>query len=200
MEVNKSSGNLLFPIFLKVDQLHILIVGGGNVGQEKLEALLKNNPAATVTLVGSTIKDEIKAMAKEHPSVILLERPFQMEDLDGVEILILATEVNATNVEIRELAKERGILTNVADTPHLCDFYLGSTVKKGNLKIGISTNGLSPTFSKRFRELLEDALPEDIDELLHNLQSFRNLLKGDFQHKVKELNALTSNLVVNKNK
>lgn len=200
MELNKSNGNLLFPIFLKVDQLHILIVGGGNVGQEKLEALLKNNPEATVTLVGTTIKDEIKGLANDHPSVILIERAFQIEDLDGVEVLILATEVNETNVEIRELAKERGILTNVADTPHLCDFYLGSTVKKGNLKIGISTNGLSPTFSKRFRELLEEALPEDIDELLHNLQNFRDLLKGDFQHKVKELNALTSNLVANKNK
>ena len=191
----EEKGNLLFPIFLKVDQIDILVVGGGNVGLEKLEALLKNNPRAKVTLVGTQIKKELKDLAASHPSVILIERPFEPSDLEGRELLLLATDSPETNAEIRELAKERGLLTNVADTPNLCDFYLGSTVKKGNLKIGISTNGQSPTFSKRFRELLEETLPEDIDELLDNLQQVRNMLQGDFQYKVKKLNEYTASLV-----
>lgn len=191
--VNK--GNQLFPVFLKIHQLDILIVGGGNVGLEKLQALLKNDPEAKVTLVASRIKEEVVQLAKEHPSVVLVERAFEPQDLDGRELLVLATDIRETNAEIRELAKERGLLTNVADTPDLCDFYLGSTVKKGNLKIGISTNGQSPSFSKRFRELLEETLPEDIDELLDNLHQLRNMLQGDFQYKVKKLNEYTASLV-----
>lgn len=192
---NNTSGNLLFPVFLKLDQLDILIVGGGNVGQEKLEALLKNNPGASVRLIGQKIKAEVWGLAEKHPSVELIEREFDITDLEGVEVLILATDSPALHVEIKELAKEKGILTNVADTPQLCDFYLGSTVKKGSLKIGISTNGQSPTFAKRFRELLEESLPEDIDELLDNLHQLRNQLKGDFDYKVKKLNAYTASLV-----
>ncbi|AHM62510.1 siroheme synthase [Flammeovirgaceae bacterium 311] len=194
-ETGSREGNLLFPIFLKIDQLHLLIVGGGNVGLEKLEALLKNNPGAQVTLVGTTIKPEIAAIAEQHPSVKLVQRSFEPQDLNGVDVLILATDSRETHIQIRAQAKERGILTNVADTPDLCDFYLGSTVKKGDLKIGISTNGKSPTFAKRFRELLEEAVPEDVDLLLHNLQQLRNTLKGDFQEKVRVLNEHTASLV-----
>lgn len=195
---NVDEGNLLFPIFLKLDQLQLLIVGGGNVGLEKLSALLKNNAGATVTLVGATIKPEIRAVAKQHLGVKLIERSFIREDLNGVDVLILATDCRETNAQIRSLAKARGILTNVADTPDLCDFYLGSTVKKGDLKIGISTNGKSPTFAKRFRELLEEAIPEDVDLLLHNLQQFRNTLQGDFQDKVQKLNEHTASLLAQK--
>ena len=193
-------GNLLFPIFLKIDQLNLLVVGGGNVGLEKLSALLKNNPAATVTLVGTTIKPELYEVAAQHPSVKLVERSFEPQDLEGIDVLILATDSRETNANIRTLAKAHGILTNVADTPDLCDFYLGSTVKNGDLKIGISTNGKSPTFAKRFRELLEESLPEDLDLLLHNLHQFRNTLQGDFQHKVQVLNEHTASLLVEKTK
>ncbi|WP_224997536.1 bifunctional precorrin-2 dehydrogenase/sirohydrochlorin ferrochelatase [Cesiribacter sp. SM1] len=194
-QTGSREGNLLFPIFLKIDQLQLLIVGGGNVGLEKLEALLKNNPDAKVTLVGTTIKPEIVAVAEKHSGIKLVNRSFEPQDLEGVDVLLLATDSRETHIQIRALAKERGILTNVADTPDLCDFYLGSTVKKGDLKIGISTNGKSPTFAKRFRELLEEAVPEDVDQLLHNLQQLRNTLKGDFQEKVRVLNEHTASLV-----
>lgn len=195
-----TEGNPLFPIFLKIDKLHVLVVGGGNVGLEKLEALLKNDPQASVTLVSITIKPELQELAKQHSSVRLLVRAFKTSDLDGVDVLLLATDSREFHVEVKALAKERHILTNVADTPDLCDFYLGSTVKKGDLKIGISTNGKSPTFAKRFRELLEEALPEDVDELLQNLQQFRNTLKGDFQDKVYKLNEHTASLLAPKSK
>ncbi len=195
VNAHEDAGNVLFPVFLKIHQIDILLVGGGNVGLEKLEALLKNDPRATVTIVADRIKDEIIHLAQVHHTIVLVHRRFEAQDLDGRELLILATDSPQLNAQIREMAKERGLLTNVADTPHLCDFYLGSTVKKGDLKIGISTNGRSPTFAKRFRQLLEEALPEDIGELLKNLQQLRNRLGGDFQYKVKKLNEYTASLV-----
>ena len=99
------------------------------------------------------------------------------------------------NEEIRGLARERHLLINVADKPELCDFYLGSIVKKGDLKIGISTNGKSPTIAKRLKELFQNNLPDDLDLTLQQMNQFRNTLNGDFAHKVNELNKATAILI-----
>ncbi len=189
------AGNPLFPVFLKLDEILTVVVGGGNVGLEKLEALLKNDPNARVRLVAPEIREEIRKLADLSPSIELIERKFDYKDLEDAGISILATDNPELHKEIRVWSKQRHLLLNVADTPHLCDFYLGSTVKKGNLKIGISTNGQSPTFAKRLREILEESLPEETDQLLEKLKLFRDKLKGDFQDKVKKLNELTSTLV-----
>jgi len=116
-------------------------------------------------------------------------------DLHNKRIVIAATNNPDLNKYIWQAAKTEGILVNVADTPHLCDFYMGSIVTRGNLKVAISTNGQSPTFAKRFRQLLEAALPEEIDDLLTQLRAVRQTLEGDFEAKVKALNALTASLV-----
>ena len=189
------SGNNLYPVFFKMEQLNTLIVGGGNVGLEKLESLLKNSPKAPIRLVGIKIDPRIKALQPDFPNLVLMERAFEADDLDGINMALLATENRETNREIRTLAHAKNISVNVADTPDLCDFYLGSVVKKGQLKIGISTNGQSPTFAKRFRQVLEEMLPEETDQLLGNLRTIRDKLKGDFQYKVKKLNEYTSQLV-----
>lgn len=185
--------NNLFPVFLKLDALHTLIVGGGHVGLEKLGAVLKNSPEANVTLVARNIQEPIKELARKHPRVTLYERNFKLWDLWDKDLVILATDNRQLHETIRTFARSRRLLINVADTPDLCDFYLGSVVTKGNLKIGVSTNGKSPTISKRIREYLEEALPDDTDELLNNMQRIRAQIKGDFGHKVKVLNEITTN-------
>ncbi|MEO1652077.1 MAG: bifunctional precorrin-2 dehydrogenase/sirohydrochlorin ferrochelatase [Bacteroidota bacterium] len=187
--------NKLFPIFIKLHQVNTLLVGGGNVGEEKLSALLKNSPEAHVTVVADRIKEEVFELAANHPNVIIFQRPFEWEDLEGKNLVILGTDNPELHQAIRAETAEKGILTNVADTPNLCDFYLGSVVIKGDLKIAISTNGKSPTFAKRMREYLEDSLSDEIQELLDNLHQFRGTLKGDFKHKVEALNALTEGLL-----
>lgn len=186
--------NNLFPIFLKLRSIDILLVGGGNVGLEKLEALIKNDPQVRVTIVSETIRTEIRVLANQSEHIHLIQRAFDMSDLDARDLVILATDQPDLHYKIRQETRKRNTLTNVADTPDLCDFYLGSTVTKGNLKIGISTNGQSPTFAKRFREVLEDILPEETNELLGNLKAIRDRLKGDFSDKVIKLNKLTASL------
>ena len=184
--------NNLFPIFLKLESLETLIVGGGHVGYEKLSAILKNSPSASVTLVARTIQDPIRELANSHPGVKLQERNFKLWDLWDKDIVLLATDNRSLHVTIRNFARTKRILVNVADTPDLCDFYLGSVVTRGNLKIGVSTNGKSPTISKRMREYLEEAIPEETNELLENMHKIRDQIKGDFNHKVKVLNDITS--------
>jgi precorrin-2 dehydrogenase / sirohydrochlorin ferrochelatase len=183
--------NNLFPIFLKAENLRFLIVGGGNVGLEKLEALLGNSPKTFVTLVAPLIIEEIVELRKTH-NLTLIYEPYHRKHIVAADIVLVGTDSKAVNMQVQNDCKEYGILVNVADTPKLCDFYLGSVVKKGDLKIGISTNGKSPTFAKRFREILEDILPKNLQETLDNLQAIRDKLKGDFQYKVQKLNEITN--------
>jgi precorrin-2 dehydrogenase/sirohydrochlorin ferrochelatase len=187
--------NRLFPIFLKLENLHSLIVGGGYVAQEKLTAILTNAPAARITLVAPEIRESILECAASNPRITLIKRPFDPDDLPEKDLVFVATNVSALNREIRELSAARHLLVNVADTPDLCDFYLSSVVQKGNLKLGISTNGLSPTLAKRLKEVLSDALPDNLETAMEQLNAVREFLKGDFAQKVEELNAITKGLV-----
>lgn len=192
-ESNKK--NQLYPVFLKLEKLNILLVGGGNVGLEKLHSLLSNSPEAKITIVAPEIKDEVRKLVHRHPSCSIVQRQFEEADLDDKELVVLATDDPGLHKYIKELTTEKGILTNVADTPELCDFYLGSIVQKGNLKIAISTNGKSPTAAKRIKEVLHDALPGELDDVIENLHKVRNKLNGNFDYKVRRLNKITKILV-----
>lgn len=187
--------NHLYPIFLKVHELNILLVGGGFVATEKLEFLLKSSPNAQVTVVSTLFRPEFLELAEGKETVTLIEDAYHEKYLGGKHLVIGATDNKAVNRQIRDQAKERFLLVNIADTPELCDFYLGGIVTKGNLKIAISTNGKSPTTAKRLRQLLEEVLPEEIDDLLENLNAYRATLKGDFEYKVKAMNEITEGLV-----
>lgn len=183
--------NSLFPIFIKLEQLHLLIVGGGYVGLEKLTAVLANSPQAHVTLIAPEIREEIRELATLYPLVELVQKRYETSDLENKDLVIVGTNDKNVNIQAQQDCKNCRILVNVADTPDLCDFYLSSVVKKGDLKIAISTNGKSPTFAKRFREVLEEILPDSLQETLDNLQQIRNKLKGDFQEKLEKLNEIT---------
>ncbi len=184
--------NKLFPVFLKLENFRVLIVGGGKVALEKITAILNNSPKAVITLVGTHVSDEIKQLTTDLINVTIHQRSFVDSDLDNIDLLITAVNNKQTSLHIKQLAKEKNILTNVADTPEQCDFYLGSIVQKGNIKIAVSTNGKSPTVAKRIRETLEEAFPENINESLDNLTQLRNYLSGDFAEKVNQLNEITA--------
>lgn len=190
--------NNLFPIFLKLENLHTLIVGGGYVGLEKITAVLDNSPLARVTLVAPEIRDEIRDIAAVNSRINLITRPFEDEDLAEKDLVIVATNDKAENKRIKETARARHMLVNVADTPDICDFYLSSVVRKGNLKVAISTNGMSPTFAKRLKEVLGESLPDNLDTAMEQLKAVRDMLKGDFASKVDELNRITAVLTEKK--
>ena len=193
-----SDVNELFPVFLKLEKLSLLIVGGGYVGMEKLTAVLQNSPEANVKLVATVIGDEIKTLSKNYPKLILIERPYQSNDIDGADIVIAAVNDRTISEQVVADAKQKNKLVNAADKPDLSDFYLSSVVQKGNLKIAISTNGKSPTIAKRIKEVLNEIMPDELDAVLNNMQSIRNKLSGDFTEKVKQLNEITKSLAKDK--
>ncbi len=184
--------NNLFPIFLKLEELQTLVVGGGAVGIEKLGAILANSPHANVTVVAPEIRPEIVELTQNHANVKLVYKSFDEIDLEGKDIVVAATCIKEVNAQVKQAAKQKKVLANIADTPDLCDFYLGSIVQKGDLKIAISTNGKSPTLAKRLREMFSEIIPEGTQNLLDNLKIVRDSLKGDFEYKVNKLNEITT--------
>lgn len=192
--------NHLFPVFLKLENLRVLLVGAGKVGLEKLQAVLNNAPATNISIVSQEVSAEVRNFVQSYSSVTIEERPFAENDVDGKDIVIVAVNDKDVSNYVRQVAKEKKVLINVADTPDQCDFYLSSIVQKGQLKIAISTNGKSPTGAKRIKEVLQQAMPDELDDVIANLHEIRNKLDGDFQYKVKKLNELTRGLVTDAKK
>jgi len=186
--------NELYPIFLKVSNLHILIVGGGNVALEKLSFLLNSSPKAQVEMVAPMFREETIALANKF-NIKMTTALYDASYLNGKHIAIATTDNVPVNEQVYHDCRERQILVNVADNPPFCDFYMGGIVTKGNVKVAISTNGKSPTTAKRLRQFFEDVLPENIDDLVKNLNEFRKMIKGDFEEKVETLNEFTKGLV-----
>ena len=192
----RDSTNQLYPIFLKMSHLRLLIVGGGAVAREKLHFILKSSPNAQITVMAPEIATEIlELFACTDHQINIIKKKFDSTVLASFDLVVAATNLSALNREVYQAAKLHRVLVNVADTPELCDFYMGSIVTKGDLKIGISTNGKSPTFAKRFRQLLEDVLPDNVQELLPNLKELRNNLQLSFAEKVTYLNEVTKSLL-----
>jgi siroheme synthase-like protein len=192
----QKESNTLFPVFFKLEKLTTLVVGGGYVATEKLTAVFNNSPEAKVKLVATEISPSVKEIIDSR-GISFVERPFEASDLDGIDLAIIAIDDKEVSRSIHADCARKRVLTNVADKPELCDFYLSSIVQKGNLKIAISTNGKSPTVAKRVKEVLNEVIPEEMNQLLNNMEGIRKTLGGDFSDKVRQLNEITSVLTDN---
>ena len=186
--------NNLYPVFLKVKQLEILIIGGGFVAEEKLTFLLKSSPDAKVTMVSPMFREGTSIIANRG-NVTLIEDTYNASYLEGKHMVIATTDKPEINIEVYKDCRAQNILVNVADNPPYCDFYMGGIVTKGNVKIAISTNGKSPTTAKRLRQFFEEVIPDKIDDLVKNLNDYRKTIKGNFEQKVEQLNEFTKSLV-----
>lgn len=186
--------NNLYPIFLKTSKLSILIVGGGNVAEEKLTFLTKSSPDAKVIMVSPEYRESTLQLAKKYNVELILDE-YHEKYLVGMHMIVATTDNPEVNIQVYQDCRKLDKLVNVADNPPYCDFYMGGIVTKGNVKIAISTNGKSPTTAKRLRQFFEEVIPEDINKMVLNLNSFRKTIKGDFEQKVEKMNEVTKALV-----
>jgi siroheme synthase-like protein len=187
--------NRLFPVFIKLEQFNVLIVGGGLVALEKLNALLNNSPDTAIRLIAKEFHPEVLERVKPLANVTVVEKAFDENDLTNIHFIITALNDAEVSSQIAELAHRRRILINAADKPELCDFYLGAIVQKGDLKIAISTNGKSPTMARRMKDFFNEIIPGEIEETLENIYAIRSRLKGNLHEKIRKLNELTKSFV-----
>ncbi len=141
-----------YPIHLDVKNRNCLVVGGGAVGNRKVNTLLICG--ARVTVVSLDPTPQLKKLAAER-SIILRERAYRSADLKGMFLVIGATDDEKLNRQISKDAEQIGILCNIADRPEACNFILPSIVQRGDLVITISTSGQSPALAKHIRRKME---------------------------------------------
>ena len=156
--------------------------------------MLKSSPNANVEVVAPKFLPELEDLVEKHPSVKLTKAKFKKKMLKKRHMVIACTDDLKVNKRVYDLSRKRYLICNIADTPDLCDYYLGGIVTKGNVKIAISTNGKSPTTAKRLREFFEEIIPDDINKMVENLNEYRKTLKGNFEEKVQKMNEITESL------
>lgn len=160
----------LFPIYLKLEGRRVLIVGGGNVGLEKITTL--STSGAHLRVVAPLAVDAVKQLADEG-RLTWEARPFAEEDVQAADLVIAATDQPAVNTAVFVAAQRHHILCNSADDPPNCDFYFPSIVRRGKLQIAISTAGESPALAQQLRREIDAALPINMGSTLAALGQLR---------------------------
>src|SRR5450432_749553 len=142
----------VFPLFLKLENRPCLVVGAGNIAESKIGGLVEAN--ATVRVVAPEATEQVRAWATKG-KIDWQQRPFEPADLQGMFLVVASTSSTALREEIFAEARRLGVLCNIVDVPHLCDFYYPAIVRRGALQIAISTAGESPALAQRLRKELE---------------------------------------------
>jgi siroheme synthase-like protein len=160
---------------LRLSGRRCLVVGGGDVGLEKVEGLLACG--GEVTLVAPSAHDELAALAAEG-SIAWERRAYVASDLDGSFLVIAATNDSEVNIAVHEDAESRAMLVNVVDVPPLCNFILPAIVRTGPLAIAISTAGASPALAKRMKREIAGQFGADYARLAVILNDARGWAKA----------------------
>ncbi len=163
----------MYPIFLKIENLPCLVIGGGKVAARKVRDLV--DEGAKVTVVAREAADEISDLAKK--GLISLEiRSFRQGDTKGYFLVIAATNDHDLN---RLISAEAGtaVLFNSVDEPELCNFYAGAVIKRGKLRVAVSTSGAFPPIAKKIKADLDVSISASYGPLMEKLGEFRSSLK-----------------------
>ena len=160
---------------LKLSGRRCLVVGGGDIGLEKVEGLLACD--GDVTLVAPDAIGPLEALASEG-SIAWERRTYDPSMLEGTFMVIAATNDSEVNIGIYEDAERRAMLVNVVDVPPLCNFILPAIIRTGPLAIAISTAGASPALAKRIRNEIADEYGEPYAKLAIMLNEVRGWAKG----------------------
>ena len=165
----------LYIACLKLKGRNCLVVGGGDVGLEKVEGLLACD--GDVTLVAPDAHPELQRLAEEG-SITWHRKRYEPGDLEGKFMVIAATNDSEVNIGVYYDAEKRAMLVNVVDVPPLCNFILPAIVRTGPLAIAISTAGASPALAKRMKREISELFGEDYARLAVILNDARGWAKS----------------------
>jgi len=159
-----------FPAYLSLENRKILLVGGGFIALEKLEKLVDFTP--NIAVISKEVSVAFKMFAQQH-QISIEERAYVAGDINGYDIVIVATDTVTLHKSIYEESRSTRILVNSVDDTAYCDFIFPSYVKKGDLTISVSTGGTSPAMAKRLRIYLEKLIPSAIEPFLEEMRGLR---------------------------
>jgi siroheme synthase-like protein len=160
---------------LRLTGRRCVVVGGGDIGLEKVEGLLACD--ATVRVIAPEVHPELERLAAEG-SIAWDRREYETGDLEGALIAIAATDDTDINIRVYDDAEARAMLVNVVDVPPLCNFILPAIVRTGPLAVAISTAGASPALAKRMKREISELFGEAYADLAVLLNEVRGWAKG----------------------
>ena len=163
-----------YPVFIDVKGRRCVVIGGGNIGQEKVEKLIDCD--ADVVVISPQVNAQVRQRA-EAQEVTWVRRAYQLGDLEAAFIAIAATDDNDVNRQIAREAGERNVLLNVVDVTHLCTFIAPSVVRRGDIAVATSTGGASPALARKFREELSQSRLLEYADLAPLLSDARSELR-----------------------
>lgn len=142
----------IYPVALRIEGRHCVVVGGGEVAARKVGSLLE--AGASVTVISPMLCDALvkRSAAGE---VKYVARAYQSGDLATAFLAYAATDDDEVHEEIAREAEERGTLLNVVDRPRWCNFFVPSIARRGDIAVAVSTGGASPALARRVREEIE---------------------------------------------
>lgn len=165
----------LFPMFVKLQDRLVVVVGGGPIAEGKIPALF--TAGARIRVVAPYATPQIAAWAREG-KLQWLSKNFASADLDRASLAIAATSAPGVNHSVFYASEARGIFCNAVDDIGNCHFFYGAVVQRGDLQIAISTNGKSPALAQRIRKELEQAYGEEYAAWLQKLGATREVLRA----------------------
>lgn len=173
----------LYPVMMNLEKRLTLVIGGGFVAARKIADLFE--AGAFIRVVSPEFVPEIIEMRELNPDRFeLVKRKYVKGDLQGAVLVFCATDVREVNEAVYAEAKDLGILVNAVDDPPNCSFYVPSFVRRGDLVVALSTSGASPAMAGKLRRMLEEMLPDEVEDMLQVLRRGREILKTDnsFKH------------------
>lgn len=168
-----------YAVSLVLQGRKCVVVGAGDVGERKIDALLESG--AEVVVIGPDATPDVRAWARDG-RIAWTDREYMAGDLDGAFLAIAATDDREVNRRIAEEASARRVLLNVVDDPELCMFTALALLKRGDLTVAISTNGKSPAMARKVREELEARFPENYGDLVTAAAEARDALREEGRH------------------
>jgi len=162
-----------FPMFMDMNELKVLVVGGGAIATEKLEKLV--DFTKEITVLALRVDDDAKSIIDKY-GLVLYQRAYEKGDITGFDIVIVATDTVILHKEIYEESRGSRILVNSVDNTEYCDFIFPSYVKKDELTIAFSTGGASPAFAKQIRQHFEKIIPDSVGEFLQKMKALRGTM------------------------
>jgi precorrin-2 dehydrogenase/sirohydrochlorin ferrochelatase len=159
-----------YPMYVDIEGLKCLVVGGGDVASRKAGSLVECD--AAVSVVSPQTTPEIERLENEG-RIKIERREYAESDIDGAALVIVATDDTALNKRIYQEAKKKNIPVNVVDAPEICTFIVPSTIRRGDLIISISTSGSCPALAKAIRKDLQRQFGEEYAEFCNILRQFR---------------------------
>jgi siroheme synthase-like protein len=171
-------GMLQTPFYiacLRLTGRRCVVIGGGEVGLEKVEGLLACD--GDVTLIAPEAHPELVQLALEG-SIRWEQREYRSTDLQGALIAIAATNDTDLNIRVFGDAESRSMLVNVVDVPPLCNFILPAIVRTGPLAVAVSTAGASPALAKRMKREISELFGEPYANLAILLNEARGWAKA----------------------